>query len=147
MSRPFGPPGTRSRPRPAHAGKVTALAQIFALVTALIHVVVGLIEAFVFGRSREARLFLTREPGNPPEVRLWTVNVGFYNILLAAAPVAGVIAYHQGHTDVGRALVVYASLFMIAAGLGLYVSDRRLWSGALGQSLPALVTLLAVLTS
>jgi putative membrane protein len=78
-------------------------------------------------------------------VRLWAFNQGFYNLFLAVGPVAGLIAYYAGHQSVGRALVIYGCAFMAACGAVLFVSDRRLWRGMIGQSGPPLVALIAAL--
>jgi putative membrane protein len=86
-----------------------------------------------------------------PAIRLWSFNVGFYNLFLAAAPVAGVIALHAGDQAVGRALVIYGCSFMVLAGIVLAVSDRMGLgrargtglSGALGQGVPPMIALVA----
>lgn len=78
-------------------------------------------------------------------MRLWAFNQGFYNLFLAAGPVAGLIAYYAGHEDVGRALVIYGCAFMAACGVVLFISDRRLWRSMIGQSGPPLIALIAAL--
>jgi putative membrane protein len=55
------------------------------------------------------------------------------------------IAAASGHGSVGRALVVYSCAFMAACGLVLFASDRRLWRGAIGQTVPPLIAVLAAL--
>ena len=58
-------------------------------------------------------------------------------------PVAGLIAYHAGQVSAGRALVIYGCAFMAACGVVLFISDRRLWRGMVGQSAPPLIALIA----
>ena len=90
-----------------------------------------------------------------PAVRLWAFGVGFYNLFLACGVVAGVVAWAVGQEAVGRALVFYICLFMFLSGIVLFVADRMALSrprgagvsGALGQSLPPLVALVALLAS
>jgi putative membrane protein len=118
--------------------------QIFAIVAALFHVAAFGLETVLFRRPAVQRLLLGR--GEPtPEVRIFAFNQGFYNLFLAAGPVAGVIAAGTGHDSVGRALVVYSCAFMAACGAVLFVSNPKLWRGAVGQSAPPLVALIAAL--
>jgi putative membrane protein len=123
---------------------VNLVVQIFAAVAVLFHVVAFLLETVLFHRPDVQRL-LVRRRDDAAGVRIWAFNQGFYNLFLAAGPAAGLIAYHAGHSSAGRALVVYGCAFMAACGVVLFVSDRRLWRGALGQSGPPLVALIAAL--
>jgi putative membrane protein len=118
--------------------------QIFATIAVIFHVLAFVLESFLFRRTA-VQVFLLGHPESAPGVRLWAFNQGFYNLFLAAGPAAGLIAYHAGHQQVGRALVIYGCAFMTACGVVLFVSDRRLWRGMLGQSLPPLVALVAAL--
>jgi putative membrane protein len=118
--------------------------QIFALAAVLFHVAAFVLESLLFGRPAVQTAALGR-PDTSPALRLFAFNQGFYNLFLAAGPVAGLIAAGSGHVSVGRALVVYSCAFMTAAGLVLYVSNRKLWRGAIGQSGPPLIALIAAL--
>jgi len=121
---------------------MNAVTQIFAIVAGLFHVVAFVMESLLFRRPQVQRVMLGRtnvEPG----VFLWAFNQGFYNLFVAAGAIGGVIAYHAGQTTAGRAVVLYACAFMAAAGVVLFVSDRRLWRGALGQAGPPLIALVA----
>ncbi len=122
------------------------VAQIFAIVAVLFHVMAFVMESFLFHR-RDVQVFMLGHPEPSPAVRLWAFNQGFYNLFLAAGPVAGLIAYHGGHVQTGRALVIYGCAFMAACGVVLFASDRRLWRGMLGQSGPPLIALIATLLS
>ena len=123
---------------------VNLVAQIFASVAVLFHLVAFVLESFLFGRA-DVQTFLLGKPEPAPGVRLWAFNQGFYNLFLAAGPVAGLIAYHAGHESVGRAMVIYGCAFMAACGVVLFVSDRTLWRSMVGQSGPPLVALVAAL--
>jgi putative membrane protein len=118
------------------------VAQIFAVVAVVFHVAAFVMESFLFHRE-DVQKFMLGKPEPAPGVRLWAFNQGFYNLFLAAGPVAGLIAYHAGNVDVGRALVIYGCAFMAACGIVLWVSDRRLWRGMIGQSGPPLIALIA----
>ena len=120
------------------------VAQIFAIVAVVFHIAAFAMESFLFHR-KQVQVFLLGKPEPAPGVRLWAFNQGFYNLFLAAGPVAGLIAYHAGNVDVGRALVIYGCAFMAACGIVLFASDRRLWRGMIGQSGPPLIALIATL--
>lgn len=127
----------------------------FALLAALLHVVVFAWEALLFQRPGVHQGVFGTATADVPAVRLWAFGVGFYNLFLACGVVAGVVAWAVGQEAVGRALVFYVCLFMFLSGVVLYVADRMALSrprgagvsGALGQSLPPLVALIAILVS
>ncbi|WP_406194129.1 DUF1304 domain-containing protein [Kitasatospora sp. NBC_01560] len=121
---------------------MNAVSQVFALIAAAIHVIAWPLESFLYGHPR-VRYLLTGSTADAPEVRLWRFNVGFYNLFLALGLAAGVTALHTGHGTSGRALVVYVCAFMLAGGIILFVSERRLWRVALAQAVPPAVVLLA----
>ena len=86
-------------------------------------------------------------------VRLWALNVGFYNLFIACGLIVGVIAWMTGN-EIGRALVIYLCLFAFLAGIVLFVSDRLALSrprgtgvsGALIQGGPPLIALVLAAT-
>ena len=119
--------------------------QLFAWIAVLFHVAAFVMESVLFERPAVQRILLGRPEQAPPGVRLWAFNQGFYNLFLAAGPAAGLIAGYAGNDSVGKALVVYGCAFMAACGVVLFVSDRRLWRGMLGQSGPPLIALIAAL--
>lgn len=88
-----------------------------------------------------------------PPARLWAFNIGFYNLFLAAGMISGVIAHWAGYDLVGRTLVLYCCSFALLAGIALFASDRMALSrkkgdgiiGSLAQTVPALVTVVALL--
>ncbi len=132
---------------------MNTVAQAFALVAALVHVLAFVWEVVLFHRPGVHQDIFRIPAGDLPAVRLWSFNVGFYNLFLAAAPIAGLLAYHAGQLAVGRALVLYGCGFMFLAGIVLAISDRLAMSrpkgaglaGALSQSGPALVAIVALL--
>ena len=123
---------------------MNVVAQVFAIIAALFHIGAFVMESFLFRRPA-VQTFMLGRPEPAPGVQLWAFNQGFYNLFLAAGPIAGLIAYHAGHVDVGRALVIYGCAFMAACGVVLYVSNRKLWRSMIGQSGPPLIALIAAL--
>jgi putative membrane protein len=67
--------------------------------------------------------------------------------------IAGVIAWMSGNETVGRTLVMYVCLFMVLGGIVLFIADRLGFGGergksivgALGESVPPLIALVASL--
>ena len=116
--------------------------QLFAIVAVLCGVVAFVLESFLFHRP-SVQTFLLGRPEPSPGVRLWAFNQGFYNLFLAAGVAAGLIAHYAGNQSVGRALVIYGCAFIAACGVVLFISDRRLWRGMIGQSGPPLIALIA----
>lgn len=123
---------------------MNTVAQLFAIVAVVFHVAAFVMETLLFHKPAVQTALLGR-PEPSAAVRLWAFNQGFYNLFLAAGPVVGLVAYHTGHEDVGRALVIYGCAFMAACGVVLFASDRRLWRGMIGQSGPPLIAVLAAL--
>jgi putative membrane protein len=123
---------------------MNVVAQVFTIIAVLFHVMAFVLESFLFGRP-DVQTFMLGRPEPAPGVRLWAFNQGFYNLFLAAGPVAGLIDYHAGNVDVGRALVIYGCAFMAACGVVLFVSNRKLWRSMIGQSGPPLIALIATL--
>jgi len=122
---------------------MNVISQIFAVAAGLFHVYAFTLESVLFRRPAVQRAFLGRTVS--PDVHLWAFNQGFYNLFLAAGAFGGVIAVHAGAAVAGRAVTLFACACMMGAGIVLFVSDRTLWRGALGQVVPPLVALLAAL--
>jgi putative membrane protein len=134
---------------------MTVLAWIATLVTATVHILVFVGESLLFQHPRVHQGVFSVPTAEVQPVRLWAFNVGFYNLFLACGMIAGVITWAAGNEAVGRALVLYTCLFVFLAGIVLFVSDRMALSrprgtgvgGAIGQSLPPLVALIALALS
>ncbi|MEU4744551.1 DUF1304 domain-containing protein [Actinosynnema sp. NPDC023658] len=131
---------------------MNAVAQVAASVAALVHVLVFVWETLLFRRPG-VHWGVFKVPAEQVEpVRLWSFNVGLYNLFLGSGTVIGLVALHTGDEAIGRALVFYTCGFMVLAGIGLGVSDRLAMSrpkgagvaGALCQSAPPLVAVLAL---
>ncbi len=134
---------------------MTVVVWTAALLAALLHVVVFTWEALLFRRPRVHQGIFGTSSADVPAVRLWAFGVGFYNLFLACGVLTGVVAWALGEETAGRALVLYTCLFMFLSGIVLFVADRMELSrpsgagigGALGQSLPPLVALVALAAS
>ena len=132
---------------------MTVVVWVFALVAAAVHVLAFTWEVVLFERPGVHQGVFRIPTSDVPPVRLWSFNVGFYNLFLAAGITTGVILWINGQETVGRPLVIYVCLFMVLAGIVLYISDRLALSrprgsgigGAISQSTPPLIALLAAM--
>ena len=130
---------------------MTLVVWIFALVTAVVHILAFVWETLLFQRPSVHRGVFAIPTADVPPVRLWAFNVGFYNLFIAGGLIAGVIVWMNGNESVGRALVIYLCLFAFLAGIAIFASDRLALSrprgtgvgGALGQGVSPLIALTA----
>ncbi|WP_439379737.1 DUF1304 domain-containing protein [Amycolatopsis lexingtonensis] len=130
---------------------MNAVAQVFAAVAVLVHLLAFTWEVLLFERRGVHEGIFKIPAANLPATRLWSFNVGCYNLFLAAGPVTGLVLLHTGNAGAGRALVLYCCAFMLLAGIALGVSDLLALSrprgagrgGALAQALPPLGALVA----
>jgi putative membrane protein len=130
---------------------MTVVVLIFALVTAVVHLLAFSWETLLFQRPGVHEGVFAIPTADVPPVRLWAFNVGFYNLLIACGLFGGVAVWMSGNEAVGRALVIYLCLFAFLAGIALFASDRLAMSrprgkgvgGALAQGVPPLIALAA----
>jgi putative membrane protein len=134
---------------------MTMVVWIFALVAAVLHLLVFVCEALLIERPAVYQGVFAIKAADVPAIRLWAFGVGFYNLFLALGMITGVIAWIAGNEQVGRTLVVYLTLFMFLSSIVLFVADRMAMGrprgkglgGAMGQAIPALIVLIAVALS
>ncbi len=134
---------------------MNVVAQVFAGVAALVHVLVFVWEALVFRRPGVHQGIFHIPSEDVPAVRLWAFGQGFYNLFLASGTVIGLVALHNGNETVGRALVFYTCGFMALSGVVLVIADRMGLGraegsglgGAVAQASPPLVVFIAAAAS
>jgi hypothetical protein len=119
-------------------------AQIVAVVIAVMLASVWLMESFFYRNPRLYPLFLL-ERRDFDAVRLWIVNLGFYNLTTAVALALGVVLARSGHVPQGEALMAFTAGQHIFLALVLLVTERRLWLNSLLEGVPTAVLLLLVL--
>ena len=131
------------------------VAQIFAGIAALVHIVVWVLESFLFRRPGVHKGVFSVASEDVRPLLLWSFNVGFYNLFLGSGTIIGLVMLNTGDEAVGRALVLYTCAFMGLAGIVLGISDRlglgrpkgTGWTGAVGQLTPPLVVFVATAVS
>ena len=119
---------------------MSTAAQVLACAIAFMLAVVFVMESFLYRHPRLYPMFLTK-PGDFDAVRLWTVNLGFYNLTTAVALVAGVVLARTGHEPQGEALVVFTAAQHMFLAVVLLVTQPKLWLNTLLEGVPAAILL------
>ncbi|KOX08810.1 DUF1304 domain-containing protein [Nocardiopsis sp. NRRL B-16309] len=109
----------------------------FALVGALVHVYIFVLESVLWTSPRARAVFGTTEE-QARATRELAFNQGFYNLFLAVAVVLGAVLIGAGLTSAGAALVYAGAGSMVLAGTVLAVSSPRKLRPALIQLGPPL---------
>jgi len=130
---------------------MNAVAQVAALVNALILIGVAPLEMFFYGRSG-ARRFLHVETANVDDVRLWAFVVGFRNLLAAAGAIIGLIILQTGDEVVGRTTVLVACWYMLLSSLAMAIADvlghwRPRGGSVMGTAASSVLPLVALVAS
>jgi putative membrane protein len=100
-----------------------------------------------FYKARALYPILQIEPGDEPAVRMWAINVGFYNLCYAVGILSGLWLVNAGSIDAGRILIFFCLASHVLLGLVLVSTNRKLWLSAVGESGLALAGLVALLAS
>lgn len=119
--------------------------QVLAIAIAVMLASVWLMESFFYKNPRLSPLFLL-ERRDFAAVRLWIVNLGFYNLTTGVALALGVVLARSGHVPQGEALVAFTAGQHTFLALVLLATERRLWRNTLLEGVPAAVLLTLVLT-
>ncbi len=117
---------------------MTGTIQILGVVLGAVLIVVGVLESFFFRNQRFHSIFLI-EPKDTAAVRLWTVNLGFYNMVWGVGAIIGALLLGGANHQAGHAVLLFACVAHVILGIVLVVSERRLWVSGIGQSLLPLV--------
>ncbi|MFI6675791.1 DUF1304 family protein [Kribbella sp. NPDC050470] len=123
---------------------MSTAAQVLAIAIAVMLTVVFVMEAILYRNPRLYPMFLTR-PGDLDAVRMWTVNMGWYNLTTAAALVAGVVLVQTDHLPQGEALIVFTAAQHVFLAVVLVVSQPKLWLNSLMEGVPAAILLILAL--
>ena len=116
---------------------MSTAAQVFVAVAGVLHLVIFAMESLLIGRPQVWRRFLITSQADADTVRPWAVNQGFYNLFLALGAVGGLVVGGER----GEAVSLFACGCMVAAGVVLLATDRRMLRAAAIQAVPPLVAL------
>jgi putative membrane protein len=120
---------------------MTYVGQVAALIAALIHVYIFVIESVLFTRPDVQAKTFRVPPEDVAAARPWAFNQGFYNLFLAIGTIIGLILIHTAGREAGLALVGLACGCMLAAALVLLSSNPKLLRSAAVQGAAPLIAL------
>ena len=118
---------------------------IFAILAALLHVYIFVMESLTWTSPRTRATFGTT-PETAETTKELAFNQGFYNLFLAIVTAVGMVAVFTGHRAVGAALVFAGVGSMLAAAAVLLVSspDKARAAAAQGTFPLIAIVLLAI---
>ena len=120
---------------------MSPIAQLAALIAALIHVGFFYLASIVFTRPTVWGRFHIASQADADVIRPMALNQGFYNLFLGLGVVAGLVLIAAGAESAGTAIVLFACACMALAGVVLLATDRRFLRAAALQALPPLVAI------
>jgi putative membrane protein len=121
------------------------IGSIFAVLAALVHVVIFYFESIGWTKPAVWKRFGVASQADADTVRPMAYNQGFYNLFLAIGAVVGTILLATELEQAGYAVVLFATLSMVAAATVLVLSNPRLARAALTQGALPLVGVLFLL--
>ena len=118
-----------------------------AVVAALIHVWIFVLESLWFMRPTVFRRFGIASEADAQVVRSFAYNQGFYNLFLAVGIAIGIALVANRDPVSGEAIILFACGSMVAAGVVLYLHNQGFLRAAAIQAVPPLVAVVAILAS
>lgn len=109
------------------------LALVFAIVAALIHVVIFALESVLWAKPAIWRTFGLKSQSDADLVEPMAFNQGFYNLFLALSGVVGLLLLGWGNPVAGKWVLLVALSSMTLASIVLLITNRRMWRAVLIQ--------------
>ncbi|SKB82565.1 Protein of unknown function [Arthrobacter sp. 49Tsu3.1M3] len=120
---------------------MTGLIQVLGVVFGVLLTTVGIVESFLMRSQRRERLFLIDSEAE--RARLWTFNLGFYNVIWGIGAVAGALMLAGPDAMAGQAVLLITCVGHMGLSLVMFFSERRLWRLAVAEGfLPLTITIL-----
>lgn len=110
----------------------------FFVLAALIHLGFFILEVFILSTPRGQKL-LRVTMDQHKVLKPWILNQGVYNLFLVVLTAIGIYHIHALQVRTAGLLIGLAGLFMIAAGLTLWVTQPKLRPWAYWQMIPPLL--------
>lgn len=121
---------------------MSTTSQVLAVVFGIALVFVWIMESFLY-RWKVFHPLLMIEPDDFEAVRVWNVNLGFYNLTTGIALFLGVWLLQDGQTAAGEALVLFTAAQHFVLAFVLLASAPRMWVNTVLQAtIPAAILLL-----
>ena len=121
-----------------------SIAILAAALAALIHLWIFAMESLWFLRPTVWSRFGLQSQEDARVVRSFAYNQGFYNLFLAVGVIAGLALLTTRDFEAARVLVLFACGSMVAAGVVLFLHDRRFLRAAAVQAGPPLVAIAGI---
>jgi putative membrane protein len=122
---------------------MNVVAQVLAVILGVVLIGVGSLEAFQYRNQRWFSLFRIRSE-DAAAVRLWVINLGFYNIVYGLGAIAGVILTLTGLVAAGVGIIVFVCISHIVLAIVLLIVDRTLWRNSLYEAILPIAVLIAL---
>jgi putative membrane protein len=120
---------------------MTIAATVVALLAAILHVGIFVMESVGWTRPTVWRRFNLHDQQQADATRDLAFNQGFYNLFLAVAAIVGVVLVWVGVAPVGWTLVITAVATMLAAAVVLSTLGREFLRPAATQGVIPLIAL------
>ncbi len=121
---------------------------ILALVAALIHVYIFLLESVFWTRPATMKTFGIRDARDAEVLRAMAFNQGFYNVFLALGTGIGLVLLGTAFSrEGGVAIAMFALASMVLAAVVLVASNPKMLRAALIQGVAPLFALVFLLLS
>jgi putative membrane protein len=118
--------------------KIEWVSYFFFFIAALVHIYIFVLETFLFQKENGYKAFKMKKEDHEA-VKPWALNQGFYNLFLAVGMFMGLYYVNQLEIKVAGAMVSFVGFSMVAAGLVLFVTNKKMRKGALVQMVPPLL--------
>ena len=112
---------------------MSPLAQVFAVLAALLHVLFFVMESIVFSQPQVWRRFGLKSQADADVVKPMALNQGFYNLFLALGVLVGIALVHTDAVVSGVTAVVFGCACMALAAVVLVSSNRRFLKASIIQ--------------
>ena len=122
------------------------IGSIFAILAALVHVVIFYFESIGWAKPAVWKRFGIGSQTDAETIKPMAYNQGFYNLFLGVGAVVGVILLATDVAQAGYAVALFATLSMVAAASVLVLNNVKLARAAVTQgALPLLAVLFFLL--
>lgn len=121
---------------------------VLALVAAVIHLYIFLLESVLWTRPSTMKTFGVRDARDAEVLRPMAFNQGFYNVFLALGTGIGLVLLGTGFSrEGGIAIAMFALGSMVLAAVVLVASNPKMLRAALIQGTAPLLALVFLLLS
>lgn len=121
---------------------------LLALVAAVIHLYIFLLESVLWTKPSTMRTFGIRDPKDAEVLRPMAFNQGFYNVFLALGTGVGLVLLGTGFSrEGGVAITIFALGSMVLAAVVLVASNPKMLRAAVVQGAAPLLALVFLLLS